>query len=138
MFIFPTFALPAYFVASSSTAGAIMRQGAHQGAQKSTNTGTEDFKTSFSKLSSPSVSTCSLAMDSASFLSAVSRPLQWTRLPRSLRQGRGLVQRILSLPMQPRWRTLYLRPVLSAMAKLHDRMFIAQSTLEAWVDSAKV
>jgi hypothetical protein len=40
--------------------------------------------------------------------------------------------------MQRRWRTLYLSPVLSAMAKLHDRMFIAQSTLEAWVDSGKV
>ena len=38
--------LPAYCTASSSTNGAIIRHGPHQGAQKSTSTGTSDSNTS--------------------------------------------------------------------------------------------
>src|SRR6266581_7651979 len=44
--------LPLYSVASSSTMGAIARQGPHQVAQKSTRTGLSDFKTSWSKFAS--------------------------------------------------------------------------------------
>src|ERR1700693_4375045 len=44
--------LPLYSVASSSTIGAIARQGPHQVAQKSTRTGLSDFKTSWSKFAS--------------------------------------------------------------------------------------
>eukprot|EP00959_Pyramimonas_sp_CCMP1952_P402725 8439090-Pyramimonas_sp.AAC.1 len=42
--------LPSYSLANSSIRGAIMRQGPHQGAQKSTSTGTEDLSTSASKV----------------------------------------------------------------------------------------
>jgi hypothetical protein len=45
-----TLALPEYSAATWSTAGAMARQGPHQTAQKSTSTGTADFKTSPSKL----------------------------------------------------------------------------------------
>jgi hypothetical protein len=41
-----------YWTASSSTRGAIIRHGPHQGAQKSTSTGTADSRTSLSQLSS--------------------------------------------------------------------------------------
>src|ERR1700758_5150109 len=41
--------LPAISVAISSSAGAIMRQGPHHSAQKSTTTGSEDFSTSSAK-----------------------------------------------------------------------------------------
>src|SRR5438874_4850630 len=44
-----TFALPANSSATASTCGAIIRQGPHQTAQKSTSTGTSDFSTSSSK-----------------------------------------------------------------------------------------
>src|SRR5438309_5158301 len=50
--ILPTFTLPWYSVASSSTIGAIARQGPHQVAQKSTRTGLSDFSTSWSKFAS--------------------------------------------------------------------------------------
>src|SRR6266568_2049770 len=50
--ILPIFTLPAYSVASSSTIGAIARQGVHQAAQKSTSTGVSDFRTSWSKFES--------------------------------------------------------------------------------------
>src|SRR5437588_700120 len=46
----PTFSLPAYCVAISSTAGATIRHGPHQGAQKSISTGVVDCNTSVSKL----------------------------------------------------------------------------------------
>ena len=39
----PTFTLPTYFVANSSTTGAIIRQGKHHSAQKSTSTGIFDL-----------------------------------------------------------------------------------------------
>src|SRR4051812_6688503 len=45
----PTFNLPAYSSATASTVGDIARQGPHHGAQKSTNTGTSEFNTSWSK-----------------------------------------------------------------------------------------
>jgi hypothetical protein len=48
-FIFPTFNLPSYSVANSSTIGVTILHGAHHGAQKSTKTGVSDFKTSDSK-----------------------------------------------------------------------------------------
>src|SRR6266567_6392799 len=50
--ILPTLILPAYSVASSSTIGAMARQGPHQAAQKSTSTGVSDFRTSWSKFES--------------------------------------------------------------------------------------
>src|SRR5215510_13584699 len=48
----PTFTLPSYSLASSSRMGAIILQGPHHSAQKSTNTGVADFKTSSAKLAS--------------------------------------------------------------------------------------
>jgi hypothetical protein len=62
VFILPILTLPAYSVARASTAGAIARQGPHQGAQKSTNTGTSELRTSWSKAPSVKVRTFSLAM----------------------------------------------------------------------------
>src|ERR1700690_1395282 len=50
--ILPTLTLPSYSPASSSTIGAIARQGPHQAAQKSSRTGLSDFSTSESKLAS--------------------------------------------------------------------------------------
>src|SRR5208337_678471 len=50
--ILPTFTLPSYSRASSSTIGAMARHGPHQVAQKSTRTGVSDFRTSWSKLES--------------------------------------------------------------------------------------
>src|SRR5882672_232718 len=50
--ILPTFTLPKYSVANSSTMGAIARQGPHQVAQKSISTGLSDFNTSASKFAS--------------------------------------------------------------------------------------
>src|SRR5258708_1427371 len=50
--ILPTFTRPTYSPANSSTIGAIARQGPHQVAQKSTNTGVSDFNTSASKFAS--------------------------------------------------------------------------------------
>src|ERR1035438_1228155 len=50
--ILPNVTLPLYSPASSSTMGAIARQGPHQAAQKSTSTGLSDFSTSESKFAS--------------------------------------------------------------------------------------
>src|ERR1700747_1082961 len=50
--ILPTFTLPWYSGASSSTMGASARQGPHQVAQKSISTGLSDFNTSASKFAS--------------------------------------------------------------------------------------
>src|SRR5947207_14791108 len=58
----PTRILPSYWVARASTWGAMARQGAHQTAQKSTRTGTEDFRISASKLESVTSTVFSLAM----------------------------------------------------------------------------
>src|SRR5690606_3804610 len=58
--ILQTFSLPAYSSASSSRTGAIILQGPHQVAQKSTSTGPEAFRTSSSKLASLTCTTCSL------------------------------------------------------------------------------
>src|SRR5580698_4880458 len=52
MFTLPTLTAPVFSEASSSISGAIMRQGPHQGAQKSTNTGVDDSRTSLRKFSS--------------------------------------------------------------------------------------
>src|SRR5690606_20618725 len=54
------FTLPAYSSASSSRAGAIILQGPHQGAQKSTSTGSEDCSTLASKSASVAWKTCTL------------------------------------------------------------------------------
>src|SRR5690348_445204 len=59
-FIFMTFSLPAYSRAISSTTGAMARQGAHQGAQKSISTGVELASTSRSNESSPTGSTSAI------------------------------------------------------------------------------
>src|SRR6202795_1034669 len=50
--ILTTLTLPLYSPASSSTIGAIARQGPHHAAQKSINTGLSDFNTLESKLAS--------------------------------------------------------------------------------------
>src|SRR5215831_20856187 len=50
--ILPTFTLPWYSVANSSTIGAMARHGPHQVAQKSISTGLSDFNTSASKFAS--------------------------------------------------------------------------------------
>src|SRR5439155_1252733 len=59
-FIFMTFSLPAYSRAISSTTGAIARQGAHQGAQKSISTGVGLASTSRSNESSATGSTSAI------------------------------------------------------------------------------
>ncbi len=46
VFILPTLTLPSYSPASFSMVGASMRQGPHQGAQKSTTTGIGESRTS--------------------------------------------------------------------------------------------
>src|SRR5258706_13741164 len=52
MFTLATVTLPAMSLARSSRAGPIILQGPHHSAQKSTRTGSADFKTSVSKLAS--------------------------------------------------------------------------------------
>src|SRR5690554_7857252 len=49
---FPTTALPSYSLLISSMIGPTILQGPHQTAQKSTNTGLSDFKTTSSKVAS--------------------------------------------------------------------------------------
>src|SRR5689334_21071684 len=58
----PTFADPTVPSAISSITGPIMRQGPHQGAQKSRRTGVGDLSTSASKLDSVIVTTFWLAI----------------------------------------------------------------------------
>src|SRR5690606_40983296 len=69
--------LPAYWSASSSRAGAIILHGPHQGAQKSTSTGSADCSTVASKSASLAWMTCSLT----------ERLLEWGR--RAGEGGRG-------------------------------------------------
>src|SRR6266498_3810147 len=52
MLTLPTFTFPSYSLASSSRIGAIILQGPHHSAQKSTNTGVDALSTSCSKLAS--------------------------------------------------------------------------------------
>src|SRR2546426_9215530 len=52
MFTLPTLTFPSYSLASSSRIGAIILQGPHHSAQKSTSTGVGEFSTSCSKLAS--------------------------------------------------------------------------------------
>jgi len=59
-FIFMTFSFPAYSRAISSTTGAMARQGAHQGAQKSMSTGVGLASTSRSNESSATGSTSAI------------------------------------------------------------------------------
>src|SRR5882762_9457782 len=73
--ILPTFTLPKYSVASSSTMGAIARQGPHQVAQKSTSTGLSDFKTSASKFASV---TSTIPLPAISFLLVVTSRVRRT------------------------------------------------------------
>lgn len=72
-----TTASPAVSRASCSTSGATLRQGPHHGAQKSTNTGTLDFRTKEANTSAVLIST---TPDSGAS-SALHRP-QRVRLPR--------------------------------------------------------
>ena len=60
MLTLPTFTEPVYSEANSAITGAIIRQGPHQGAQKSTSTGSWDCKTSCWKFES--VNSATLAM----------------------------------------------------------------------------
>src|SRR5712692_4083304 len=57
-----TSALPSYSLANSSTAGAIILQGPHHGAQKSTSTGIGDCKIVFSNASSETCTGIFVAM----------------------------------------------------------------------------
>src|SRR5450755_2026352 len=68
--ILPKVILPLYSPASSSTIGAIARQGPHQAAQKSINTGLSDFNTSESKLASVTSTMPLLAIHPPRFASA--------------------------------------------------------------------
>src|SRR5450755_1987849 len=65
--ILPKVILPLYSPASSSTIGAIARQGPHQAAQKSTSTGLSDFSTSESKLASVTSTVALLAIHPPEF-----------------------------------------------------------------------
>src|SRR5271165_2020974 len=67
--ILTTFNLPAYWVASSSTSGAIALHGPHHGAQKSIRTGCSDFNTSCSKFLSVTCETPAFAIELDSFAS---------------------------------------------------------------------
>src|SRR3546814_16103952 len=60
MSTFTTLALPAYSAASWSGAGAIILQGPHHCAQKSTSTGSSDWRTALSKSASVAWITVSL------------------------------------------------------------------------------
>src|SRR5208337_4384931 len=86
--ILPTFTLPSYSRASSSTMGAMARHGPHQAAQKSTKTGVSDFRTSWSKFESftsimplPAMGLLEFAAASAAACSGVQRHLQPTDYP---------------------------------------------------------
>src|ERR1019366_4349085 len=65
--ILPNVTLPLYSPASSSTIGAIARQGPHQAAQKSISTGLSDFNTSESKLASVTSTVAVLAIHPPEF-----------------------------------------------------------------------
>jgi hypothetical protein len=56
----PTLTRPSYSVERSSTMGAIALQGPHQDAQKSTSTGTSDWRTSAPKFASVIVRGCAI------------------------------------------------------------------------------
>src|SRR5208282_5463629 len=79
VFIFPILILPRYSVASASTVGVIALQGPHQGAQKSTRTGTSEFSTSWSKEPSVKFSVLSPAMIFVPLLKSVLMMLEVTR-----------------------------------------------------------
>src|ERR1700722_12351839 len=80
--ILPMVTLPLYSPASSSTIGAIARQGPHQAAQKSSNTGLSDFNTSESKFAS---------VTSTRALLAIHPPeMQFPRRPRGHLLGRDI------------------------------------------------
>src|SRR5208282_3566962 len=68
VFIFPILIFPRYSVANASTVGVIALQGPHQGAQKSTRTGTSEFSTSLSKEPSVKFSVLSPAIRDCPFL----------------------------------------------------------------------
>src|ERR1039457_1116707 len=72
--ILPTLTLPSYSPASSSTIGAIARQGPHQAAQKSTSTGLSDFNTSESKFASVTSTRVVLAIHPPKFSGSPGRP----------------------------------------------------------------
>src|SRR6185436_2769313 len=55
MLTLPIFTLLSYSVASSSSTGAIILQGPHHSAQKSTTTGVAEFRTSWEKFPSVNV-----------------------------------------------------------------------------------
>src|ERR1022692_2220614 len=65
--ILPNVTLPLYSPASSSTIGAMARQGPHQAAQKSSSTGLSDFNTSESKLASVTSTRALLAIHPPDF-----------------------------------------------------------------------
>src|SRR5690242_18092422 len=72
----PTFSLPAYSLATTSIVGAIIRQGPHHSAQKSTRTGTSDRSTSWSNVESVKVSVLSPAIVSPRLQLLESHPAQ--------------------------------------------------------------
>src|SRR3954467_9376747 len=68
-----TVTLPAMSLASSSSAGAIILQGPHHSAQKSTSTGSFDFSTSVSKLASVTAVVIGPDLDKSEALNVGSR-----------------------------------------------------------------
>src|SRR4030081_237331 len=70
MSILSTLAFTPNSPAMSSTMGAIMRQGEHHSAQKSTRTGSADFRTDCSNSASVTDPTCDIAGQDTSYLAA--------------------------------------------------------------------
>src|SRR5271170_7687257 len=90
VFILPILILPWYSVARASTVGVIALQGPHQGAQKSTRTGTSEFSTSWSKEPSVKFSVLSPAIKIVLFCSIlmmqeVAREMQARRIASGIR-----------------------------------------------------
>src|SRR3954467_9594018 len=74
MFTLPILTLPSYSPASSSSTGAIILQGPHHSAQKSTTTGVDDFKTSSEKFPSVNVTIFATILPLPSFAESIQSP----------------------------------------------------------------
>src|SRR5688500_9247526 len=84
MFTLPILTRPSYSDASSSSTGAIILQGPHHSAQKSTRTGTGELKTSAEKLPSVSVTIFAAAiMKNDQIAVSIKNHPRYTTLPRA-------------------------------------------------------
>src|SRR6476661_5145007 len=111
---FTIFTLSPSWPAISSSAGPIMRQGPHHSAQKSTTTGSADFKTSDSKLASDTLPT---AMTTTSY---VERGENRPRKLRGLETMNAVPQRqAVSRGGDPR-RGLFQGTIQERFRKLHE------------------